>query len=97
MHTYFFHIIIFNKAPHIAKSTLVYFISRRIKLDSPILTKEDFSKIIHLDEKYHIKSDVVSICYDPEVESLEMALERIFKKADEKIEEGTKMKYFFQS
>lgn len=63
--------------------------ARRIKLDSPILTKEDFSKIVHLDEKYHIKSDVVSICYDQEAETLETALERIFKEADKKIEEGT--------
>ena len=61
--------------------------AKRVRIDNPILTKEEFYKIKNLNSK-EIKTEIVSICYDYERESMEEALERIFRECDIKIDSG---------
>lgn len=58
-------------------------------LDHPILTNEELQTIKKLDND-RLKSRTISMLYDPtgEEQTLERALERIFKQADKAIEEG---------
>ena len=59
----------------------------RVRIDNPILTDEEFNKIRNL-YSVGIKTEVVSICYDYERESMSMALDRIFNECDIKIDSG---------
>ncbi|MCR5231598.1 MAG: glutamate synthase large subunit [Acholeplasmatales bacterium] len=59
----------------------------RVRIDNPILSDEEFYKIRNLYSK-GIKTEIVSICYDYERETMEEALERIFNECDIKIDSG---------
>lgn len=59
----------------------------RIKIKQPLLSKEEFYKIRNAN-KYGIKTDVVSFTYDYKNESMEEALNRIFRETDLKIDSG---------
>ncbi len=61
--------------------------SERVRIDYPILSSEEFYKIKNLYSK-GIKTEIVSICYDYERETMEEALERIFNECDIKIDSG---------
>ena len=63
--------------------------ARRIRIDNPILSKDEFNKIKYLDKSYQIKVDIVSYTYDYEKESMENALDRIFKECEKKVDLGT--------
>ncbi|MCQ2772806.1 MAG: glutamate synthase subunit alpha, partial [Bacilli bacterium] len=62
--------------------------AKRVRLSSPILTKEQFYKVKNLYRTKKIKVEVISICYDPQKENMEEALERIFIECDIKIDSG---------
>ena len=59
----------------------------RVRIDNPILSSQEFYKIRNLDSK-GIRTEIVSICYDYERETMEEALERIFNECDIKIDAG---------
>jgi len=59
----------------------------RIKINNPLLSKEEFYKIRN-SYKYGIKTEIVSISYDYKNESMEEALNRIFRECDLKIDSG---------
>ena len=60
----------------------------RIRIKNPLLTEEEFYKIRNA-YKYGIKTEIVSISYDYKNESMEDALNRIFRECDLKIDSGT--------
>ncbi|MBQ7641216.1 MAG: glutamate synthase large subunit [Acholeplasmatales bacterium] len=62
--------------------------AKRIRLDNPILSKEEFNKIKYIDESYQIKVDIVSFSYDYKKEKMEDAINRIFKECENKIDAG---------
>jgi len=59
----------------------------RIKIDNPLLKTDEFYKIRN-SYKYGIKTGIVSITYDYNNESMEDALNRIFRECDLKIDSG---------
>lgn len=62
--------------------------ANRVRLETPILTKEEFYKIKNLGKTNLFKVDVVSFCYDYKTETMKEALDRIFKECEEKIDNG---------
>ncbi len=62
--------------------------ANRVRLDTPILTMEEFFKIKMLNHQKGFKVETVSICYDYKKESMEQALYRIFKECESKIDAG---------
>ncbi len=62
--------------------------ANRVRLETPILTKEEFYKIKNLTNTKGFKVETVSICYDNLIETMEEALERIFKECEQKIDQG---------
>lgn len=60
----------------------------RVRLLTPILTKEEFYKIKGLNQIQDFKVETVSICYDNALETMEEALERIFKDCEARINQG---------
>ncbi|MGM9969667.1 MAG: glutamate synthase large subunit [Anaeroplasma sp.] len=62
--------------------------AKRVRLNTPILTSEEFYKIKSLNNYQGFVVDCVSICYDNTKESMEKALERIFIECENKIDNG---------
>ena len=60
----------------------------RIRVDNPILSTEDFYKIKNIENAKGIKVSSVSIVYDNNKESMEEALNRIFKECENEIDLG---------
>lgn len=65
--------------------------AKRVRVDNPILSKEEFYKIKNLTKTKGIKTSVVSYCYDHTKETMEEALKRIFLEIDELILQGCKI------
>lgn len=63
--------------------------ARRIRIDNPLLSKEEFNKIKYLDKSYQIKVDIVPFTYDYTKETMEDALDRIFVECEKKVDSGT--------
>ena len=62
--------------------------ARRIRIENPILSQEEFNKVKYIDKSYQIKVDVVSYVYDYKKEKMGDALDRIFKECEKKIDDG---------
>lgn len=60
----------------------------RVRLETPILTEEEFYKIKELNTTKNFIVDTISICYNPEKESMKDALNRIFTEVESKIDSG---------
>ena len=60
----------------------------RVAIENPILLEEEFYKIKHLDEKSGIKVKTIYYTYDHTKESMEEALERIFKETEKEVDNG---------
>lgn len=65
--------------------------AKRVRLESPILTKGEFYKIKNLYTTKGIKTEVVSICYDYHKETMEEALQRVFDEVDIKVNAGAQI------
>ena len=61
----------------------------RIRVNNPILLPQDFYKIKNISKNKGIKVDSVSFRYDYTKESMNDALDRIFKECEKKIDSGT--------
>ena len=62
--------------------------AKRIRIENPILSKDEFNKIKYIDKTYQIKVDIVSYSYNYNKENMEEALDRIFKECENKIDNG---------
>ena len=60
----------------------------RIRVENPILSSQDFYKIKNIEKTKGLKVESVSFRYDYNKESMENALDRIFKECEEKIDNG---------
>lgn len=61
---------------------------KRIKLDTPILTNNQFAKIKNI-SRDRFKSCIIPIVYNKNEKSIEKAISDIYKKVDEQIENGS--------